>query len=240
MQNVILGDDLAQFLVFDACLLGDGATMNVVWEDTPADPSTAPCLGISGDLVYDRVYTVMDPCGNTATATQKVVLVDSQAPVWANPSESLDPLECTQDLVDLMSDPTFMLNEGGASDETNGEVTYSVEAVMLGASCSGTWYRQWTATDACGNVSYAEQFIPVVDETAPEFAFFPGDATVELDANGERRRLAAGRRWIPCGCGQLPHVCVRLDALLRGQRRHLALRRGGRRLLPNRTHLECG
>ena len=71
-----------------------------------------------------------------------------------------------QDLVDLMSDPTFMLNEGGASDETNGEVTYSVEAVMLGASCSGTWYRQWTATDACGNVSYAEQFIPVVDETA--------------------------------------------------------------------------
>ena len=194
MQNVILGDDLAQFLVFDACLLGEGATMNVAWEDTPADPSTAPCLGISGDLVYDRVYTVMDPCGNTATATQKVVLVDSQAPVWANPSESLDPLECTQDLVDLMSDPTFMLNEGGASDETNGEVTYSVEAVMLGASCSGTWYRQWTATDACGNVSYAEQFIPVVDETAPEFAFFPGDVTVELDANGEAdgSPLAAG------------------------------------------------
>ena len=40
------GDDLAQFLVFDACLLGDGATMNVAWK-TPRRSSTAPCFGIS-------------------------------------------------------------------------------------------------------------------------------------------------------------------------------------------------
>ena len=154
-------------------------------------------MGISGDLVYDRVYTVMDPCGNTATATQKVVLVDSQAPVWANPSESLDPLECSQDLVDLMSDPTFMLNEGGAVDESNGDVTFDVQAVMLGGGCAGTWYRQWTATDECGNVSYAEQFIPVVDETAPEFLYFPEDVTLELDDSGNADYAPEAVGWLP-------------------------------------------
>ena len=77
-----------------------------------------------------------------------------------------------------------MVNEGGAVDESNGDVTFDVQAVLLGGVCAGTWYRQWTATDECGNVSYAEQFIPVVDETAPEFLFFPEDVTLELDDSG--------------------------------------------------------
>ena len=77
-----------------------------------------------------------------------------------------------------------MVNAGGAVDESNGDVTFDVQAVLLGSVCAGTWYRQWTATDECGNVSYAEQFIPVVDETAPEFLYFPEDVTLELDDSG--------------------------------------------------------
>ena len=105
MQDSIVGEIQAQFWVLDACLLGEGASLTVTWEDVAVTPNVEPCLGISGDLVYDRVYTVVDPCGNTATAEQKVVLVDTQAPVWANPNESLDPMECSADLADLMADP---------------------------------------------------------------------------------------------------------------------------------------
>ncbi len=184
MQDSIVGEIQAQFWVLDACLLGEGASLTVTWEDVAVTPNVEPCLGISGDLVYDRVYTVVDPCGNVATAEQKVVLVDTQAPVWANPNESLDPMECSADLAELMANPDFMVNAGGAVDETNGDVTFDVQAVLLGGGCAGTWYRQWTATDECGNVSYAEQFIPVVDETAPEFLYFPEDVTLELDDSG--------------------------------------------------------
>ena len=184
MQDSIVGEIQAQIWVLDACLLGEGASVTVTWEDVAVTPNVEPCLGISGDLVYTRTYTAVDPCGNTATATQNVVLVDTQAPVWANPNETLDPLECTPDLTELMADPSFMINEGGAVDESNGDVTFEVQAVLLDGGCVGTWYRQWTATDECGNVSYAEQFIPVVDETAPEFLYFPEDVTLVLDASG--------------------------------------------------------
>ena len=105
MQDSIVGEIQAQFWVLDACLLGEGASLTVTWEDVAVTPNVEPCLGISGDLVYDRVYTVVDPCGNTATAEQKVVLVDTQAPVWANPNESLEAMECTSELADLMADP---------------------------------------------------------------------------------------------------------------------------------------
>ena len=184
MQDSVVGEIQAQFWVLDACILGEDASLSVTWEDVAVTPNIEPCLGLSGDLVYTRTYTAIDPCGNTATATQNVVLVDTQAPVWANPNESLDPMECTGDLAGLMADPSFMLNEGGAVEESNGDVTFDVQAVLLGGGCAGTWYRQWTATDECGNVSYAEQFIPVVDETSPEFLFFPEDVTLVLDASG--------------------------------------------------------
>ena len=184
MQDSIIGEIQAQFWLLDDCLSVDGASLTVTWEDVPFTPNVEPCLGISGDVVYDRVYTVEDPCGNIATAEQRVVLVDTQAPVWANPNEFLEAIECTNGLADLMADPTFMVNEGGAVDESDGDVTFDVQAVLVGGGCAGTWYRQWTATDECGNVSYAEQVIPVVDLTAPEFLIFPEDVTLTLDASG--------------------------------------------------------
>ena len=183
MQDSIVGEIQAQFWVLDACLLGEGASMTVTWEDVAVTPNVEPCLGISGDLVYDRVYTVVDPCGNTATAEQKVVLVDTQPPCGPTPTSPWIPLNARK--IWSTSWPTpFMVNAGGAVDESNGDVTFDVQAVLLGGGCAGTWYRQWTATDECGNVSYAEQFIPVVDETAPEFLFFPEDVTLELDDSG--------------------------------------------------------
>ena len=118
------------------------------------------------------------------------------SPVWANPNEFLEAIECTNDLADLMADPTFMVNEGGAVDESDGDVTFDVQAVLLGGGCAGTWYRQWTATDECGNVSYAEQFIPVVDETAPEFLFFPEDVTLSWTPAATPTTLQ--KRWAGC------------------------------------------
>ena len=94
-------------------------------------------------------------------------------------------------------------------DESNGDVTFDVQAVLLGGVCAGTWYRQWTATDECGNVSYAEQFIPVVDETDPEFLYFPEDVTLELDDSGNATtplKRWAGCPWPPTTAPSTPQI----------------------------------
>ena len=56
--------------------------------------------------------------------------------------------------------------------------------IRLRTACGNTQtiYRTWIATDACGNISYANQIISVVDTTPPTFVEeLPGDVTEECD-----------------------------------------------------------
>ena len=57
-----------------------------------------------------------------------------------------------------------------ATDECDEDLDYEIvegSVVLMSGGCIGTWYRQWMATDDCDNVSYADQYVMLDDNTIP-------------------------------------------------------------------------
>ncbi|MFN0030853.1 MAG: T9SS type A sorting domain-containing protein [Flavobacteriales bacterium] len=121
------------------------------------------------DNTYEihRTWTTTDDCGNTATHTQIISIVDNTAPEFLPFETELD-LPCTQ------INGVFVV----AMDECS-SVNLSYEDELIGTSCDGVVMRTYTAEDACGNVSIAVQTIQLFDEDAPDFITFPEDVTVD-------------------------------------------------------------
>ncbi len=116
-----------------------------------------------------RTYTAMDNCGNVATATQTISVVDTTAPVIAYQGGELT-LECDQ---------TVDLPEVTATDNC-GEATVSMEMSMDNGECENERYEiyTWSAVDACGNVSESVSlYVYFQDTTAPVFNAYD----VEID-----------------------------------------------------------
>jgi len=110
-----------------------------------SDAVTAgPCAGA---YQIERTWTAEDDNGNVATAVQVITVLDENAPVLTVPADVV--LGCG-----ASSDPS---NTGfaTATDACSApvSVTYTDEQV------DGSIIRTWTATDACGNASSAEQVI---------------------------------------------------------------------------------
>ena len=56
------------------------------------------------------------------------------------------------------------------TDECDEDLDYEIvegSVVLMSGGCIGTSYRMWQATDDCGNVSYEDQYVRLLDETAP-------------------------------------------------------------------------
>jgi hypothetical protein len=108
-----------------------------------------------------RTYTATDNCGNVATATQTITVVDTTAPVIAYQGGELT-LECDQ---------VVELPEVTATDNC-GEATVSMEMSMDNGQCENERIEvyTWTAVDACGNESESVSlFVYYEDTTAPVF-----------------------------------------------------------------------
>ena len=179
----ILGGDQAQFSVNDDCSFDWDGVVEVVWVDSASAQTT--CLDLPGGSVFNRTYIATDACGNVAEKEQLVILVDTEAPVWVTPSVTLDPMPCQDATLDMVNDPTFMVNDGGVFDNVDEDLDITVTASLMSGGCVGVWFRQWVAIDDCGNIAFAEQYIPLYDDEAPEFVSLPEDVTVELDENCE-------------------------------------------------------
>lgn len=109
--------------------------------------------------VVVRTWVATDACGNTAIASQTVTFVDETAPVLQNvPANTY--LSCDQ-----LTDPEIVW----ATDNCDTEVELSFDETVSTADCGILVVRIWTATDACGNTSSAEQMIELTDESAPQF-----------------------------------------------------------------------
>ena len=157
-----------------------------------ADTTLGECAGA---YVVVRTFTATDACGNSKMASQTVTIVDTTAPVF-DAYESTMAVECTDgDGDDVNYLPLT------ASDNC-GEVNYSVTSTCMSGGCSWTIMRIWTATDDCGNSTTAEQYLTLVDTTAPEVTAPPAyvvaaDASCEGDISVE----AAGMPIYSDNCG---------------------------------------
>jgi len=116
-----------------------------------------------------REFVATDFCGNEATHTQTISVVDEQGPIFEN-FESQITLNCGE------SNGVFVT----ASDDCNSlDMTFSDELLIAG--CGGAILRTYTATDACGNASQVTQQINLIDEQQPEFLSFPESGNLECD-----------------------------------------------------------
>ncbi|MCB0760875.1 MAG: T9SS type A sorting domain-containing protein, partial [Flavobacteriales bacterium] len=120
---------------------------------------------------YDiiRCWTATDDCDNSSTMCQTIHVQDTTAPVF-------DPYEIA---IDRPCDD-YMGIYVTATDNC-GEVTITFEDTMVSGGCMGSIIRDYTATDECGNASYAQQIIMLTDEIAPTADYVPADATIECD-----------------------------------------------------------
>ena len=105
-------------------------------------------------------WRVTDASGNTATATQKVPITDSEEPQITSPSElfiQTDPFGCTASNVVLGTPVT------SDNCEINSLVNNAPSEFPIGVTTV-----IWTITDASGNTASANQKVTVKDAEAPE------------------------------------------------------------------------
>ena len=108
-----------------------------------------------------RTHTAADDCGNVATATQTIAVVDTEAPEFVGDMPSDMTSECGE--VDA---PAGVV----AIDACGADVVIDFSETSVEGECAGEEIitRTWTATDCAGNAATHVQTITVVDTTAPE------------------------------------------------------------------------
>ncbi|MCC6754141.1 MAG: HYR domain-containing protein, partial [Saprospiraceae bacterium] len=142
-------------------------------------------------------FTVTDRCGNSASVTFTLEVLDRTAPVWNIPPQNV-VFEC-----DNSSDPYAQLSgwlrsngNGIALDSCFTTVNYTNNFNGLSGGCNrntGSALVTFTAYDVCGNSSTAQATVSVVDRTPPEITSPAKDTVVECDGQGNTREFAV---WI--------------------------------------------
>jgi hypothetical protein len=106
-------------------------------------------------------WSAIDSSGNTTTASQRVTVRDTTAPVLTPPADMV--VEAIGPLTPITLAPAT------ASDAFDVTISNNAPAAFP----LGTTVISWRAEDSNGNVSTASQRVTVVDTTAPQMQFEP-------------------------------------------------------------------
>ena len=123
-----------------------------------------------------RTWTATNSCGVATVHTQTITVQDTTGPELSLPANVT--AECSDDLSPIA------FGSATATDNCDANPVITFNDVTTNGACSGTFTitRTWTATDACGNETSADQIISTSDTTAPEFVeTLPTDITVECN-----------------------------------------------------------
>ncbi|WP_320111174.1 PKD-like domain-containing protein [Draconibacterium orientale] len=140
--------------------------------------------------VVTRTFTATDACGNEGTATQTFTIDDTTPPVISIPEDrniqgcDMAPALASEGLLPYSpSGATITLDqlqaEGGDASDNCSLASISYIDVTTG-SCPWTVSRNFSATDACGNVTTSTQtFVITIDDTTPPVVTAGADQTIE-------------------------------------------------------------
>jgi hypothetical protein len=111
--------------------------------------------------VITRTWTATDACGNSRSADQIITVVESVAPILTVPADAT--VECDADSTPAVT------GAATAADNCDGSPVVSFNDSVAGGSCPAVSVitRTWTATDACGSSTSADQIITLVDTIPP-------------------------------------------------------------------------
>ncbi|MCB0533320.1 MAG: HYR domain-containing protein [Saprospiraceae bacterium] len=148
----------------------DNCTGGVTYTHSPASVSgilaqLGPCAPINGEKVV--TFTAKDACGNTRTATAKVVIYDNDAPT----ATSVDSeYSCFEDIPAV--DPAVITDEDdNCTPASDVKVTFHSQSNNGGAGCMDSPYvltRWYQLQDCAGNTRTVSHRIRVRDMIAPQ------------------------------------------------------------------------
>jgi hypothetical protein len=129
------------------------------------ETSTGSC-----PTVITRSWTYTDACGNSATATQTITVLDTTVPDATAPTPIT--MECNTAAPQGATDYAAFVTLGGtASDNCSAAADLAIaytDGSLQGTACNGTIERTYSVTDACGNTTYVTQTINVTDSSFPQ------------------------------------------------------------------------
>ena len=164
---------------FDAAEVSASDDCDVAPVVTSVDDTVA--YACPGTFTVERHIMATDCAGNVSEVIQTIEIIDNTAPVLASAGPFVT-LSCSEWACDI----DLLVANGFVSATDNcGAVDLSVQCLAMSGGCvepHGTYTLQYTATDACGNTSTAEQVLELVDEEAPVGTLTcPDDVTLDLD-----------------------------------------------------------
>ncbi|MDG1765469.1 MAG: hypothetical protein P8H98_01625, partial [Flavobacteriales bacterium] len=121
-----------------------------------------------GNYSIIRTWIAMDECGNEAAFVQNINVQDTTAPTF-NDYQYYTAISCEE--VDA-----YTLTASDNCGDASVEITFEQ---LNSGGCMGVLYRQYTATDECGNEATVEQFITITDNVAPSLVNVPENNTLE-------------------------------------------------------------
>lgn len=143
-----------------------------------------------GNYIIQRNWNARDVCNNTTTRQQLITVRDLIAPTFTVPANIT--LNCEDDT--SPSGAAGMPTNLSDNCDPAPTVTF-IDVVAPGDCLSGNAVRRvWTATDHCGNSSSLDQFITIIDETAPTVQNQAQDLTVTCSAADSYEALF--QQWI--------------------------------------------
>ncbi|MBK8966930.1 MAG: HYR domain-containing protein [Lewinellaceae bacterium] len=149
-----------------------------------------------------RTWTVEDACGNsTSDCVQLIQVLDNTAPL----------IECPADITLDCATATDPVNTGGmaiAIDACDATPTIVWEDEQTTGPCMNDSLtvitRTWFAFDNCGNVEVCDQFIALIDETAPVFNVCPPRDTINCEVDPDPQ--VTGMAEVVDNCDAAPGV----------------------------------
>ncbi len=146
---------------------GCGGAVGVVYNGQATTAGSCP-----HGYTLTRQWTATDVCGNTRTATQRITVIDTQAPNFTSVPANIT-VQCNA--IPAPGTPAATDN----CTVTVG-ITYNGQTITAG-SCANAYTitRRWTATDSCGNTRSTSQRITVIDTGKPYFTSVPADVTIQ-------------------------------------------------------------
>lgn len=119
-----------------------------------------------GEGTLTRVWTATDACGNMASATQVLLIRDTEAPLFNNP-----PADLTVSCQNIPGAVTLSVD-----DDCDPAPSLSFEET-ISPDCQGSYtiIRKWMTRDDCSNERTHQQIITVIDNEPPQLYGIPGD-----------------------------------------------------------------
>ncbi|NDB91545.1 MAG: HYR domain-containing protein, partial [Nitrososphaeria archaeon] len=156
------------------------ASDNIVELKSPTTFDTVSSVSVTNDAPKSFplgettvTWTATDESGNSASAVQKITIVDTTKPVITAPADIAQEATSKSENTVKLTAPVVTDNVGVASVTNDAPELFPV----------GDTTVTWTATDSSGLVSTVSQKVSIVDTTKPEIHVF--DVTIEATSESK-------------------------------------------------------